>query len=127
MRPLTLLVLGISLLCGCQVGTQAKNYPPATGPAGAIVNIELSDKSKLSGELLAVEPTSLLLRIPEVVRVPLAQVRSGRAPKVGFDGKLTGNSRERLRLISRYPQGVNPELEAQLLQAYGQAEVRTRP
>jgi hypothetical protein len=127
MRPHILLALAITLLGGCQVGTQAKNYPPATGPAGAIVNIELSDKSKLSGELLAVEPTSLLLRIPEVVRVPLAQVRSGRAPKVRFDSKLRGNSRERLRLISRYPQGVTPELEALLLQAYGQGEVRTRP
>ena len=127
MRPFALIVLSLTLLAGCQVGTHARNYPPATGPAGAIVNIELSDRSKLTGELLAVEPTSLLLRIPELVRVPLAQVRSGRAPKVGFDGKLKGNSRERLRLISRYPQGVNPELEAQLLQAYGQDEVKTRP
>ena len=128
MRPHILFALGITLLCGCQVGTQAKNYPPATGPAGAIVNLELADKSKTTGELLPVETDALLLlRTSEVTRISLLQIRRGRAPKVAFDGRLAGNTRERLRLVSRFPQGVSSELENRLLQAYGQPAVRAVP
>ena len=128
MRPRALLVLGLTLLSGCQVGTHAKNYQPATGPAGAMVNLQLQDKSRTSGELLAVESTALLLvRANVLTRVPLIQIRSGSAPKVSFDGRLKGNSRERLRLISRYPQGVTAELEGQLLRAYGQSETGSLP
>lgn len=127
MRPLAI-VLGLALLAACQVGTHAKNYQPATGPAGAMVRLELTDKSQTTGELLAVEGSALLLLQASVLtRVPLSRIRSGSAPKVGFDGKLGGNTRERLRLISRYPQGVSPELEGQLLRAYGQSEVRSSP
>ena len=127
MRLLPALVLTLSALAGCQVGTHARNYQPATGPAGAMVNIELSDKSRIMGELLAVESQALLVRASELIRVPLATIRSGKAPKVGFDGRLQGTTRERLRLISRYPQGVSPELEAELLQAYGQRAVKDWP
>lgn len=128
MRPHTVLMLGLTLLSGCQVGTHAKNYQPATGPAGAMVNLQLQDKSRTSGELLAVESNALLLlRANVLTRVPLTQIRSGKAPKVSFDGRLKGDLRERLRLISRYPQGVTPELENQLLRAYGQSETRSLP
>ena len=128
MRPLPAGVLGLMLLTACQVGTHAKNYAPATGPAGATVMLPLTDKSKTTGELLAVESGALLLlQASQLTRVPLSQIRSGSAPKVGFDGRLGGNTRERLRLLSRYPQGVSPELEGHLLRAYGQGEVRSSP
>ena len=128
MRPLPALALALSILTACQVGTRAKNSQPANGPAGAMVNIQLTDKSRTSGELLAVESSSLLLLQADVLtRIPLSRIRSGAAPKVGFDGRLGGNSRERLRLISRYPQGVSPELEGQLLRAYGQNQVNSLP
>jgi len=128
MRSRPAIALGLALLAACQVGTQAKNYPPATGPAGATVNLQFNDKSRTSGELLAVESGALLLlRGSVVTRIALPQIRSGNAPKVGFDGRLRGDTRERLRLISRYPQGVSPELESQLLRAYAQSEVRNLP
>jgi hypothetical protein len=128
MRPFPAIALGLALLTACQVGSHAKNYPPATGPAGAIVRLELTDKSKTTGELLAVESSALLLlQASRLTRIPLSQIRSGSAPRVGFDGRLGGNTRERLRLISRYPQGVSPELEGQLLRAHGQSEVRSSP
>ncbi|HKP49539.1 MAG TPA: hypothetical protein VJU17_05945, partial [Gemmatimonadales bacterium] len=128
MRPLPAIMLALLALPACQIGTHARNYAPATGPAGATVNLQLMDKSKTSGELLAVESDGfLLLQAGVLTRIPLSRIRSGTAPKVTFDARLGGNTRERLRLVSRYPQGVSPELEGQLLRAYGQSDVRSAP
>jgi hypothetical protein len=114
------------LLVACSIGTTGRNYQPAKGPAGAIVTLELSGQRKAVGELLAVEDSALLvLQGRELVRVSLPLILSGKAPKVSFTGgNLTAETRERLRLISRYPQGVSAELEARLREAYGQSGVR---
>jgi hypothetical protein len=114
------------LLVACAVGTTGGSYEPAQGPAGATVTLELTGQREMVGELLAVEDTALLVRQDrQLVRVPLRLILSGKAPKVSFTGQLpAGEPRERLRLISRYPQGVSAELEARLLEAYGQSRVR---
>jgi hypothetical protein len=80
----------------------------------------------MTGELLAIEQASLLLlEGREVVRVALPLVQAGKAPKVSFVGTaLDDATRERLRLISRYPQGISGDLEARLLEAYGLTAVR---
>lgn len=127
MRLPTAVGLGL-LVAACTIGTHAKNYAPAKGPAGAMVNLQLTDRTRITGELLAVEQTALLiLRDSQLVRIELSRVRTGSAPKLSFNGQLRGDSRDRLRLISRYPQGVSPELEGQLARAYGQGGVRTVP
>ena len=127
MRP-ALGVFALGLLAACAVGTTGGSYEPAKGPAGARVTLEVTDHREVVGELLAVEDTSLLvLQERQLVRVPLPLIASGNAPKVSFTGPTLmarrDESRERLRLISRYPQGMNPELEARLLEAYGQSRV----
>lgn len=129
MRILPTLGSVLLLLTSCQIGTHARNYQPARGPAGAALELELNDKSKLTGELLAVEEGALLvLRGRELVRVDLPQIREGHAPKVSFRGtKLDSATRERLRLISRYPQGVSSDLETRLLQAFGQSSMMRIP
>ena len=128
MRRLSTLGWGLLLVAGCSVGTSARSYAPAKGPAGAILELRFTDQTRMTAELLAVEDSAfLLLHDAQVTRVPLSQVQSGRGPKVSFSEELGARTRERLRLISRYPQGVSPELEGRLLQAYGQAAVVTRP
>jgi hypothetical protein len=129
MRILQFGALILLALTACQIGTSAQGYPPAKGPAGVMLNIQLADKSKLTGELLAVEDSSLLiLQGPEILRVRLNSVRAGSGPKVSFTGKnLAGDLRERLRLVSRFPQGVSAELEPRLIQAYGQTAIRSVP
>ena len=120
--------LGLLVLAGCTIGSPARNYEPAKGPAGAIVDLRLADKSRITGELLAVEEGALLVRQDsQLIRISLSHVRRGSAPKVSFDRNLQGGTRDRLRLISRYPQGVAPELEGQLARAYGQSSVRSIP
>jgi hypothetical protein len=116
-------------LAACMVGSSGSSYPPAKGPAGATVSLDLQDKRRITGELLAVEEaTLLLLQEREVIRVAVAVIRSGKAPKIRLSGpNLDGTTREQLRLVSRYPQGVSPELEARLLQAYGTTSVGQVP
>jgi hypothetical protein len=122
LRPLTALLL----FAACSVGTTGRSYAPAKGPAGATVSLALTGKRDVAGELLAVEEATLLiLQERQLIRVAVALIQSGKAPKVSFSGQsLAGATRERLRLVSRYPQGVSPELEARLLQAYGVTSVR---
>ena len=127
MRPLP--VLALLLVAACPIGTTGRGYAPAKGPAGATVTLELTGHRRIVGELLAVEDTALLvLEDRQLVRVPLPLIVSGNAPKVSFNGQTAtgglGEPGERLRLISRYPQGVSAELEERLLQAYGQSGVR---
>ena len=126
MQPALRASVPLLLLAACAVGTTGRSYAPAKGPAGATVTLELTGEHQVVGELLAVEDTTLLvLQERELVRVPLPLITSGKAPKLSFTGQsLTGAPRERLRLISRYPQGVSAELEARLLEAYGQSGVR---
>jgi hypothetical protein len=89
MRLPTAAGLGLLVLAACTVGTHATNYPPAKGPAGAMVNLQLTDRTRITGELLAVEPAALLiLRDSQLVRIELSRVRTGSAPKVSFDGNF---------------------------------------
>ncbi len=130
-------LLGL-LAVGC-VGTHAGSLRPANEPAGVVATLHASRpgfahepwelrRERLAGELLAVQDTAFLLLIDRrLTLIPYGAVRhgfaeqqenfylSGRAPNRGL--------RERLRLVSRYPQGVSPELLARLLAAYGQPAV----
>lgn len=90
--------------------------------------LTLSEGRTLRGELLAVEDSTLLLAVEgSLHRVPLRAVVRGAAPRLGFTDRLEPGTRERLRLISRYPQGVSPDLERRLLQAYGREAVTPAP
>lgn len=117
--------IALLLLAACMVGTSGRSYAPARGPAGATVTLELQGKRVVVGELLAVEDTTLLvLQQEQLIRVAIATIESGKAPKISFAGRsMSAATHERLRLVSRYPQGVSAELEARLLQAYGATSV----
>ncbi len=117
------------VVLGCAVGTTSANYQPARGPAGAAVTIAAQGGTIVLGELLAVESQTLLVREDRrLVRVAFDRIESLRAPKINLKGSgLAPADERRLRLISRYPQGVSPELERQLLAAYGQDAVLNAP
>lgn len=122
--------LALLLLAGCPIGTSAAGYQPAQGPAGAAIELELKGGTKLNGELLTLERDSLLLlnRKRRLVRVAIASLQNTRAPKASHRGPdIPEETREKLRLISRYPQGVSSELEQRLLEAYGQTAVEVAP
>jgi hypothetical protein len=133
MRSRLGVLLPVVVALGCAVGTTANNYPPALGPAGAQVTLSLRGGLEVKGELLAVGQDSLLVLRGghgerRLVRIPSDVLRGVKAPGVSYGGSgLPEQPRERLRLISRYPQGVSPDLERHLLQAYGQDAVIELP
>lgn len=112
-----LLLLG---LLGCALGGSVERWKPSGQAAGSEIELFLLDGTSVRGELLAIDSTAFLVLEPaRLVRVDLAVARSGAAFKTGFDLPLSKDTRERLRLMSRYPQGVSVALEQALLQAYG--------
>ncbi len=126
-RYLGPVLLGLS---SCSLGPRAERFVPAHSPGGAEVRLEFGKgKSPVVGELIGVQDTALLIREASVIElVPLASIRRAAATASGsrasFSRRPTPETRERLRLLSRYPGGVTPELLRQLLDAYGQTELK---
>lgn len=130
--------LGVITLCAalaCSVGPKPENVRPAREPAGATVGLQVRsgrERQLVTGELLAVQDSGLLVRdTTRIVLVRNQAIRRGTllAPgiAVSFTAKPVGDTRERLRLVSRYPAGVSAELLRRLLAAYGHDSLRTIP
>lgn len=117
-------VLALSLsLAACTMGGDVSEHPTALSPKGVHVDLGSPD---LTGELLAVERDALLVRTPgdELLRIPFGAVKYA---ELADDTRIKlppdADGRERLRLLSRYPQGVSSDLLARLLTAYGRDSV----
>lgn len=118
-------VAGLTLVAAaCLVGTPAGKFEPARGPAGVWVDLRLADRGRLAGELLAVADSALVVRDSAITLVRFLSIREGAFRQVGtvrFNRRAPARGdRERLRRVSRFPQGVSPELMQRLLQAHGQ-------
>ncbi len=130
---IALVFLGIT---GCNVGPRVADFQPAQGPAGARVTLHVGPRTlhvgamTVTGELLAVEDTALIVLTSGqgVFVVPYTAIREGRVSQRGatiFRGRTPADrARQRLRLVSRFPQGISPELMEALVAAYGRAELK---
>jgi hypothetical protein len=122
---------GVLLLAvgGCAIGTRAGGWRLANQAAGTDIELDLSNNRVIRGELLAVDSASLIVLEPtRLVRVPFEVVRNGGAYKTGFSGPtVDADTRNRLRLMSRYPQGLAPGVTHDLLEAYGFTRVEEEP
>ena len=115
----TSFVIGV-VLSGCiGIGRSAESYPPARSAAGIEVTLETRVRT-ITGELLELREDAYLVREDSaIVLVPRAMVRGGR-----MQGSPL-RSGKRLRLMSRFPNGLTPELLRAVLDAYDQPEVET--
>ena len=113
-----LLLLGAT---ACSIGGSVAGWKPAGQAAGTAIELSLSGNRRVEGELLAIDSAGfLVLESQRLVRVEFAAGRGGSAYRTNFDGPSIGaGTRERLRLMSRYPQGLPPGVEQGLLRAYG--------
>lgn len=130
----SVVVAGFLVAGGCVWGPKVKDHLPAQDGRGLEANVELKSPavggggSFLNGELLEVKPAGLLLLVSDnLVYVAFTDIRAARFPhdrsatfgSRGADTKL----RERLRLQSRFPQGLSEEVQLKLLEMYGQDEI----
>lgn len=121
-----------SLLAGCVVATFGSGWNErslARRAAGARITLQ-TQRTGVGGELLAVRDSAFLVLGDgeRVVLVPYRAILGGEVEDLGkrfitAGGIPSAGARERLRLISRFPQGVSPELLPELLLAYGQSEL----
>lgn len=107
-------------LLGCALGGSVERWKPSGQAAGSEIELFLLDGRSVRGELLTLDSAGfLVLEATRLVRVDPAAARSGAAFKTGFDLPLAKDTRERLRLMSRYPQGISVAVEQALLATYG--------
>ena len=115
------------LTSGCAYGMTAEKLTPAHEPAGATAHVSTEGR-QLSGELIALQDDGVLLLEGKMLRlVPYSRIVSAQFDQtketIANHQAPAHDRRERLRMLSRYPQGVAPDLLRDLLRAYGQGEL----
>jgi len=120
-------VVGALLVAACYHGPSIYSFDPVRRPTGVDADLRL-EKKRVSGELLEVQDTTLILLTDsrKVVSVPVQGIRSGAFDKLGVmigEGMDLQPALTKLRPFSRFPFGLTPELRARLLAVYGQTEV----
>lgn len=110
----------------CQFGTRVGALAVAHEPTGTAATITLRSGRSVSAELLAVGDTDItMLWSDSVWSLPYARARkmtfSGVPVTLNNGMAPTPTDQDRLRLASRFPQGLSPDLEARLLAAHHQA------
>jgi hypothetical protein len=127
-REITTLIL-LCLLSSCRYGVTVESFPPARTPRGVMTKIT-SDRGEFSAELIEVRDTGVVILVETRFRLlPYSMIASSRAEGLNGDYAFGGRSsptaetRERLRLVSRFPQGLTPELLQKLLEANGQLQL----
>jgi len=122
------------VVCGivataCSYGTRLADFPPAQHPNGVSVKVTTS-RGEMAGELIEMRESGLVFLTfasGKLRLVPYVEIRSAKFEQVG---SLVGGGRppssqnhQRLRLLSRFPQGMSPDILHKLLQAAGQSEL----
>ena len=127
MRTLWIVALALAPT-GCLIGPTAGGFAPANGPAGVTVQLQTMRRHKLTGELLEVRDTAILLLAGDTVRlvpfraVRLAAVRQRGNLEFGEGETPDASTLYRLRQVARFPVGLTPDLAQKLLAAHGQRE-----
>jgi len=131
----TVLVVG-ALGLACVYGLPARRYEPALGPRGVAATVWIHppgsarrprERMLLGGELMEVRDAGLVVGAARgLVLVPYGAIARATFAQTGIvlEGRPPDPApRERLRLISRFPQGLSPELLRRILDARHQAQL----
>ena len=142
MNRVGLIFVAVSM-SACHVGPQIKDLDLAHNPDGATVEVQVlasegRDKLKFEGELLEIRSDGIIFSgaaandsADEVIFVAWRRAARVKATKFGGYSAAIGRSiewapetKERFRLISRFPQGISSELMDSLLVAHRQEQLR---
>jgi hypothetical protein len=128
MRTCGVAALLTLVLTGCAVGPSPRSFLPATRPAGIAMEIVSVQRARMTGELLEVQDTALLVLADSQVRLaPYKAINSAAFHQrgdlsVGWTRTPGRSQREELRRLARFPAGAPPEALRRLLQICGQVE-----
>jgi hypothetical protein len=131
------------LIGACSSGIEVADFKPAQGPEGVHMEVKLNgdviEGGKVVGELLAVRTDGVLLNVAgyqdnakddnRVVLVPYWMMNTARLEQMGR-ARIESQGEEmnevylnRLRLVSRFPQGLSDELLTELMSRQGQEKL----
>lgn len=139
------LAIGIlPLVAACHVGPQIDETDFARQPHGAAVLVAVTREGerktvKHRGELLEVRDDGLVIAAitetddkPRVVMIPWETVERAKATELpgietrqSYRERQRAATREKLRNVSRYPQGLPPDIMDELLVSYGQTTIES--
>jgi len=116
----------------CMVGPSTRTFAPANGPKGIEADLRLGGgQGRVRGEVLEVQDTALvLLSVNRVVLVPIRAIEVGRFSRRGAlieNGRVGRGVLPWLKLVSRFPAGLTPEIRTRLLAVYSQTAPDVAP
>lgn len=137
-----ILLLISCVTASCMFGMTDEKFTPARNPSGIETRITTAS-GELRGELIEVQDSAMILSAwlasppkeepknegRKLRIVPYAAIRRAEFDQLDSrfairDGQAPpGNVRERLRLVSRFPYGMSPEILAELLRVHGQTSL----
>jgi hypothetical protein len=116
------MVIAGTVIAGCNHGTRPANLPVAQGPEGVRVAVRVRGETiDRVGELYAVDSAGVILRDLRLVRIRWTELAALDVAKFGADYDLnygqraTSSVRQRLAMLSRFPQGLNGDLLRRVL------------
>ena len=133
MRTGLLLSTVLLLVSGCYHGPDVDAFPPAQTPRGIAAAVTLSDGTGLEGELLAVREDGLVVATADVLwfvayeHIRAARFEEKRSLRIGAGRAPEPAKQDQLRLMSRFPQGLEGDVLARLLAVYGQNALQVIP
>jgi len=120
-------------LSACTLGSRPATFGPARSPQGIEARITMSapryTAATIVGELLSVTDSGLVVLSADrrllYVHWPALRYATFRQIGVRLNAGKAPDARaqEQLRLVSRFPQGMSPELTARLLESLGRERV----
>lgn len=129
MRPTKMLsTLALLAVVGCHLGMRGADLPVATQPGGARVSLRTSTGA-YTGELLAVQNDGVIVSSDRIMFAPFSAIIDLRLERMGRQfhlGKADVPAGERLaqfRAVSRFPQGLTPNIRSVLLAQRSQSEI----
>lgn len=125
-----IIMLALVLLGGCVWGTPISRMTPAHSPAGATVLYALAGSSQpWKGELFAVDEQYAYVYNGTLYRIAWESIRRFGIDQAGGEflmftpAEKTSIQRARFKPFSRFPQGMSPELLAEVLRQLNQARI----
>jgi hypothetical protein len=112
----------------CHVGRSGADLPVARQPDGARVTLRTASGA-YAGELLAVQDDGVVISSDRIMFAPFAAIIALEMEGMGRQFRLrqsavpTGEQLARFRAVSRFPQGLTPNIRAVLLAQRSQAEI----
>jgi len=119
-------------LAGCHMGSSGANLPVANQPGGAHVSLRTTGGA-YSGELLAVQDDGVIISGDRIMFAPFSSMvelsldKMGRQYRLGTAEVPRGEKLARFRAVSRFPQGLTPNIRAVLLARTSQTEIAVIP